>query len=64
MQCPKCGSSYTIIMFKYLYGTPFVEYKCGCGWSSLDGVYITTNKTSLYEKIDRTNITQFKKGLE
>ena len=43
-RCPRCGN-YASVCLTYCYGESYVEYRCGCGWSSLEETYISTNKT-------------------
>ena len=34
-RCPRCGN-YAPVCLTYHHGEPYVEYRCGCGWSSLE----------------------------
>ena len=55
-RCPRCGN-YAPVCLTYHHGYPYVEYRCGCGWSSLDDLCIISPVSPSYYESETDNKT-------
>lgn len=55
-RCPRCGN-FAPVCLTYLHGYACVEYRCGCGWSSLDDLCIINSVTPNYYELETDNKT-------